>query len=85
MPAVSFSHEKRKVIEHLKSGWEIYLIEDRPYPAPHKAVLILGDERQEISFNTFASLAAQGNLRQKGTTFIDGKYAEVFIGDGEMD
>ncbi len=85
MPTVPFYQEKRKVIEDLKSGWEIYLIEDRPYPAPHKAVLILGNERQEISFNTFASLAAQGTLKQKGSTFIDGKHADVFIGTEDID
>ncbi len=80
-----FAQEKRKVIDHLKSGWEIYLIEDKPYPAPHKAVLILGNERQEISYNAFASLAGQGALKPKGSTFLDGRYAEVFIGNGEID
>ncbi len=84
MPSVPSFQEKHTVIEHLKSGWEIYLIEDRPYPAPHKAVLIFGNERKEISFNMFVSLAAQGTLRQKGSTFIDGKYAEVFISNGEI-
>ncbi len=70
---------------YLKSGWEIYLIEDKPYPAPHKTILILGKERQEISYNTFASLVGRGVLKPKGSTFLDGKYAEVFIGNGEID
>ena len=77
--------EKSRVVEYLKSGWEICLIEDKPYPYPHKTILILGQERQEISYNAFSALIAQGALKAKGTTFIDGRYAEVFICNGAND
>ncbi len=77
--------EKHRVVEYLKSGGEIYLVEDKPYPYPHKAILMLGDERQEISFNAFASLITRGALKKKGTAFLDGRYAEVFIGNGAID
>jgi hypothetical protein len=72
------SQEKIQAIELLKAGWEIYLIEEKPYPVPHRAILIHGNERQDISYNCFASLLARGVIKLNGPTFIDGKPAEVF-------
>ncbi len=71
--------EKNRIVEHLTSGGKIYVVEDKPYPYPHRTILVLGNERQEISYNTFAVLLAQGVLKAKGSTFLDGRYAEVFI------
>ncbi len=71
--------EKNRVIELLNSGGKIYLVEDKPYPYPHRTILVLGNERQEISYNTFAMLLTQGALKAKGSTFLDGKSAEMFI------
>jgi hypothetical protein len=73
-----FSREKFSAILRLRLGWEIYLIEDKPYPVPHKTIMIHGKERQDISYNAFASLLSRGVIKPKGTTFIDGKRAEVF-------
>lgn len=72
------SVEMQQAIDWLNAGWEVYLIEDKPYPAPHQVVLILDSERQVISYNTFAILLSSGLLQQKGSSFIDGKPAEVY-------
>jgi hypothetical protein len=74
--------EKNRVLEHLRSGGEIYVVEDKPYPYPHKTILVLGKERKDISYNAFATLLAQGALQAKGATFLDGRYAEIFICNG---
>lgn len=77
--------ERNRVVKHLKSGGEIYIVEDKPYPYPHKTILVLDNERQEISYNVFATLLAKGALKAKGSSFLDGRYVEVFIGNGAND
>ncbi len=79
MSADPTQNEKNRIVELLKSGGKIYVVEDKPYPYPHMTILVLGNERQEISFNAFAALLAQGALKAKGSSFLDGRYAEVFI------
>jgi hypothetical protein len=79
------SREKFRAIMRLRLGWEIYLIEDKPYPFPHKTILIHKEERLEMSYNAFASLLARGVIKLKGSTFIDGKPAEVFHCNGTSD
>jgi hypothetical protein len=74
-----YSPEVQGAIDHLQAGGRLFLIEEKPYPAPHQAVIIHGDERYSISYNDFAFLLTRNIIHLIGSTTIDGFPAEEFI------
>jgi hypothetical protein len=74
--------EKQNIISHLQSGGRLYLIEDRPYPAPHTVMVIHGNESILVSYSAFVSLNASEQLIPAEKTIIDGKPAQAYTYKG---
>ncbi len=70
--------EKQNIISHLQSGGKLYLIEDRPYPAPHTVMVIHGNESILVSYSAFVSLNAGEQLLPAEKTTIGGKPAQAY-------
>jgi hypothetical protein len=76
MDANNVLSELERAMSLLQSGWRIYVIEDKPYPVPHRVVLVKDYRQEEIGYNTFVSLVTQQRIRQIGQTSISGMPAE---------
>ncbi len=70
--------EKQNIISHLRSGWKLYLIEDRPYPFPHTVMIMRDKESILVSYLAFVSLSQSGQLTPAEKTTIEGKPAQAF-------
>lgn len=78
MTSDRYSPEVQGAIDRLQAGGRLFLIEEKPYPAPHQAVIILEDERYSISYNDFAFLLTRNIIHFVGPTTLDGFSAEEF-------
>ncbi len=74
--------EKQNIINHLKTGGRLYLIEDRPYPAPHMVMVIHDKESILVSYSAFVSLNASEQLIPTEKTTIEGKPAQAYTYKG---
>ena len=74
--------ELDKALALIEAGWRIYVIEDRPYPVPHRVVLVKDYRQEEIPYNNFVALVAQQRIRQVGHTSISGQPAEEWEAAG---
>ncbi len=73
-----YSSEVQGAIDRLVAGGRLFLVEEKPYPVPHQAVIVLGNERYTISYNDFAFLVAQQIIQSIGTTVFDKFPAEEY-------
>ncbi len=74
--------EKQNIINYLRSGGRLYLIEDRPDPAPHMVMVIRGKESILVSYSAFVSLNASEQLIPAEKTTINGKPAQAYTYKG---
>ncbi len=74
-----YSVEVQEAIERLQRGGRLFLVEDKPYPAPHKIVIVLEQERYPVSYNDFAFLVSRQIIQSIGSTSFDTFPAEEYV------
>jgi hypothetical protein len=73
-----YSVEVREAIARLQHGGRLFFVEEKPYPAPHKIVIVLEDERYSVSYNDFAFLVSRQVIQSIGSTVFDTFPAEEY-------
>lgn len=78
MPLNRNQSEVQGAIDRLRAGGRLLVIEEKPYPSPHKVVVVLGGEQYAISYNDFAFLTIHNIIRYTGATVFAGYPAEEY-------
>ncbi len=74
-----YSVEVQEAIERLQRGGRLFLVEEKPYPAPHQIFIVLEDERYSVSYNDFAFLVSRKMIQSIGSTVFDTFPAEEYV------
>jgi hypothetical protein len=73
--------ELEQALALLQAGWRVLVVEDRPYPSPHKVLFEKDGIQHETSYNIFVMLAAERKIRSSGSTWWEGHSAEIYDPD----
>ncbi len=73
------SAEVQGAIGRLRAGGRLFLVEEKPYPNPHRVIIVLYNERYPITYNDFVSLVTKHIIQLIGPAVFDTYPAEEYI------